>query len=233
VGDRRRRSSTFQILANDDGVKSPGKNWPQGFYKHHPQLRPRRLRPIEWARNNIHEKVVQWFTVIGRELHDPAILAENVYNMDKTGILLSFLAFRKYVIHKDDLRKYRGAAVKRTLVTAVKCLSSLIIWPATTHRSDWTTHRTPGWHYACSSSSFANTAIILDWYRQVFDPQTKQRANYRPRILINNGFGPHESLEVMQFCYENNIILCRLPSHTSHILQPCDIGVFRPLKTSY
>jgi hypothetical protein len=45
------------VPANDDGVKAPGKNWPHGFYKRHPQLRPRRLRPIEWARHNIHEKV--------------------------------------------------------------------------------------------------------------------------------------------------------------------------------
>ena len=144
------------------------------------------------------------------------------------------------MIHKNDLRKCRGAAIKRTLVTAVKyisadgrCLSPLIIWPATTYRSDWTTYRTPGWHYAYSPSSFANTAIVLDWYRRVFDTQTKQRANHRPRILINDRFGPHESLEVMQFCHENNIILCRLPSHTSHKLQPCDVGVFGPLKTSY
>ena len=74
---------------------------------------------------------------------------------------------------------------------------------------------------------------MLDWYRRVFDPQTKQRANHQPRILINDGFGPHESLEVMQFCHENNIILCRLPSYTSHKLQPCDVRVFGPLKTSY
>jgi hypothetical protein len=37
----------------------------------------------------------------------------------------------------------------------------------------------------------------------------------------------------MTFCYENNIILCRLPSHTSHKLQPCDVAVFGPLKTAY
>src|ERR1700731_4483327 len=28
----------------------------------------------------------------------------------------------------------------------------------------------------------------------------------------------------MKFCFEINIILCRLPSHTSHKLQPCDVG---------
>src|SRR6266480_3102467 len=37
----------------------------------------------------------------------------------------------------------------------------------------------------------------------------------------------------MQYCFENNLILCRIPSHTSHKLQPCDIGVFGPLKAAY
>lgn len=37
----------------------------------------------------------------------------------------------------------------------------------------------------------------------------------------------------MEFCFENDIVLCRLPSHTSDKLQPCDVGVFGPLKTAY
>jgi len=43
----------------------------------------------------------------------------------------------------------------------------------------------------------------------------------------------HETLEILEYCFENNIILCRLPSHTSHKLQPCDVGVFAPLKAAY
>jgi DDE superfamily endonuclease len=67
----------------------------------------------------------------------------------------------------------------------------------------------------------------------VFNPPTKDPAGKRPRILINDGFGTHESLELLKFCSENNIVLCRLPSHTSHKLQPCVVGVFDPLKTVY
>lgn len=37
----------------------------------------------------------------------------------------------------------------------------------------------------------------------------------------------------MEFCFENKIVLCRLPSHTSHELQPCDVAAFGPLKASY
>jgi hypothetical protein len=52
-------------------------------------------------------------------------------------------------------------------------------------------------------------------------------------VLIWDGFGTHETLEVLEFCFENNIILCRMPSHTSHKLQPCDVAVFGPLKVAY
>ncbi|KAF4631691.1 hypothetical protein G7Y89_g6442 [Cudoniella acicularis] len=43
----------------------------------------------------------------------------------------------------------------------------------------------------------------------------------------------YETLEALEFCFENNIILCRLPSHTSHKLQPYDVGVFVSLKEAY
>jgi hypothetical protein len=67
----------------------------------------------------------------------------------------------------------------------------------------------------------------------MFDPATKERARGKPRVLICDGFGTHETLEVLEFCFANNIVLCRLPSHTSHKLQPCHVAVFGPLKAAY
>jgi hypothetical protein len=236
------RSSTFQITDPRLKIQPPGKNWPQNFYLRHPQLKARRLRAIDWKRDNrqIEDKVRHWFAIIGRELADPAILPENVYNIDETGVLLSVLKSLKVLIHRDDLRKHRGTTVKRTLGTAIECISAdgrclhpLIIWPAATHRSSWTTHATSGWHFACSKTGYTNKYISLYWVENVFDPQTRDRAGDRPRLLICDGFGTHESVEVMKFCFANRIILCRLPSHTSHKLQPCDVGVFGPLKTAY
>lgn len=67
----------------------------------------------------------------------------------------------------------------------------------------------------------------------MFDPQTKERANQKPRVLIYDGLGTHETLEILEYCFENQIILCRLPSHTSHWLQPCGKAVFAPLESVY
>jgi hypothetical protein len=95
------------------------------------------------------------------------------------------------------------------------------------------TYPTPGWHYACSESGYTDSNISLEWLKRVFDPQTEAQANSKPRVLICDGFGTHETLEILEFCFANNILLCRLPSHTSHKLQPCDVGVFGPLKAAY
>lgn len=100
---------------------------------------------LDWNQHekNICPKTVHWFKVIGEVLQGAAILAENVYNMDETGVMLSMLGYVRVLVSKDDRRKYRGARVKRTTVTAIECISGdgrylhpMIIWPATAHRSN-------------------------------------------------------------------------------------------------
>jgi hypothetical protein len=114
--------------------------------------------------------------VIGIVLQDPIILLENVYNMDETGVMLSMPGSVKVLIGKDDIRDYRGARIKRTTVTAIECISAdgryltpMIIWLATTYRSNWTIFPTPGWQYACSESGYTDPNISLEWLKQIFN----------------------------------------------------------------
>ena len=48
-----------------------------------------------------------------------------------------------------------------------------------------------------------------------------------------DGHGSHTSDEFMTICYLNNVHLLFLPMHTSHILQPLDLGCFSSLKAEY
>ncbi|GAB7336708.1 hypothetical protein MBLNU13_g10373t1 [Cladosporium sp. NU13] len=192
---------------SDRPIKPPGKNWAKSLEKRDPEIKARKVKALNWDRHekNIFPKIEYWFQVIGKELKGSDIVQENVYNMDETRVMLSKLGY----------------------------LEPMIIWPASTHRANWTTFPTPGWHYAFSDSGYADSIISLEWLTKVFDPQTSDRAGRKHRVLICDGFGTHESVEVMQYCLSHKIILCRLPSHTSHKLQPCDIAVFAPLKTAY
>jgi hypothetical protein len=81
--------------------------------------------------------------VIKDVLQDPAILAENIYNMDETRVILSIPGSIKVLISKYNERDYRGIRVKYITVTVIECISSnsrylnpIIIWLASTYRNN-------------------------------------------------------------------------------------------------
>lgn len=73
----------------------------------------------------------------------------------------------------------------------------------------------------------------MEWLRTVFEPETREKANGKPRLLIADGHDSHISGNFISHCMENNIDLLILPPHCSHILQPLDVSVFGPLKTAH
>ncbi|TVY81306.1 hypothetical protein LSUE1_G009712, partial [Lachnellula suecica] len=64
------------------------------------------------------------FKVIREVLEDQAINLENVYNIDETGVMLCMLGSIQVLIGKDNPRDYRGAGIKRTMVTAIEYISA-------------------------------------------------------------------------------------------------------------
>lgn len=66
-----------------------------------------------------------------------------------------------------------------------------------------------------------------------FEPQTRKTLKGKYRLLIFDGHASHISTKVIQFCISNDIILLCLPAHTTHILQPLDVGFFQPLQSAY
>ena len=92
-------------------------------------------------------------------------------------------------------------------------LPPLIIWPASTHRNFWTTHPTPEWHNAHYTTVYTDSAISLTGDSMSSTHSTKDCVDKRPRVLINDGFGTNESVEILKSCHVDSIILCRLPSH--------------------
>ncbi|RPB08977.1 CENP-B protein, partial [Morchella conica CCBAS932] len=53
------------------------------------------------------------------------------------------------------------------------------------------------------------------------------------RLLIFDGFESHLLPETIEYCLDTKIITLCLPAHTSHVLQPLDVGVFSPPQKYY
>ncbi|KAH9859217.1 hypothetical protein J1614_012233 [Plenodomus biglobosus] len=170
--------------AVDRPNKPPGKNWPLAFQKRLPELKARKVKTIGWQRHekNIKYKITHWFEIIGEVLCKRAVRPENVYNMYETGVMLGILGSVKVLVVKDDLSDYIGASVKRTTVTTIKYVSAdgrsllpLIIWPASTHRSNQTTYSTPRWQYSHSEKVYGDSNISLEWLTRVSDPRLERQ----------------------------------------------------------
>jgi hypothetical protein len=52
-------------------------------------------------------------------------------------------------------------------------------------------------------------------------------------MLIINGHKSHNSAEFQQYCKDQKIISLCMPAHSSHLLQPLNVGCFSPLKKAY
>ena len=72
------------------------------------------------------------------------------------------------------------------------------------------------------------------WLEADFESNTRARnPNNGYRMLILNGHNSHCTYEFANLCLKHRIVLVCLPPHTTHRLQPCDVGVFGPLALNW
>lgn len=70
------------------------------------------------------------------------------------------------------------------------------------------------------------------WLKEVFEPATAA-IKPLPQLLILDGHGSHVSFDFIEFCVQENILLLCLPAHSTHLLQPLDVGLFSPYQHYY
>ncbi|RKL10758.1 hypothetical protein BFJ70_g16481 [Fusarium oxysporum] len=91
----------------------------------------------------------------------------------------------------------------------------------------------PGdWAIATTQNGWTDNETGLEWLKH-FDRCTAKRSNSRYRLLILDGHESHHSVEFEEYCNENKIITLCMPPHSSHLLQPLDVGCFGLLKKAY
>ena len=88
-------------------------------------------------------------------------------------------------------------------------------------------------HITSSQSGWTNNELGLAWLRDVFHPLTQAKAGRSKRLLFVDGHGSHISIEFLEFAISHRIPVVVLPPHSTHTLQPLDVGMFSPLAKAY
>ena len=85
-----------------------------------------------------------------------------------------------------------------------------------------------------TESGWTDDEVCKQWFTKVFIPWAQARnISGKPVLLISDGHGSHESNEMLEKAFACNILLLSLPPHTTHKLQPLDVGVFGPLQKAW
>jgi hypothetical protein len=74
----------------------------------------------------------------------------------------------------------------------------------------------------------------MKWLEKCFIPQAEKRnISGKPILLLCDGHHSHETLEMRELADQSNIVLFKIPPHTTHRLQPLDVGIFGPLQRAW
>ena len=84
------------------------------------------------------------------------------------------------------------------------------------------------WSY--QDNAWMCDVLGVEWFDKVFLANCGPE---RPQLLILDGHGSHEVLELLEKAREKDIHILALPPHTTHALQPLDKVVFGPFKRAY
>ena len=232
----------FQI-ADKSGIKHPFKNgaaghkWFAAFQSRHPNLTLRKPESLSYVRAKAVNPVTiqDFFAKLGALYARLNLLSKpmQVYNVDESG--LNITQHKGKVV--ADIKR-RGvhrvvASEKGRNHTIVACgsasgyiLPPMIIFPRVRVSEALKVSAPPGSMIAAQKKGWITAELYLKWFKFFLEHIPPAR----PVLLIQDGCSSHISIELIELAKENDVHLLCLPSHTAHVLQPLDVGVFSSFK---
>lgn len=165
---------------------------------------------------------------------------ERIFNLDETGVLLCpktgvILAPKNY------RAMYTVASGQEKQCITVLCnfsasgeiVTPFIVYPLQRISKEVAQSVPDEWGIGRSESGWMKGDTFLQYIKEIFLPWLQKNNIIFPVLLLVDGHKSHINLELHEFCVQNKIILFCLYPNTTHILQPCDVGIFGPLKAAW
>jgi hypothetical protein len=232
-----------RLLADRDA--SPvGKRWAHNFVKRQPDLKTRFSRKYDYQRAKCEDPTAirKWFTLVSNTIAKYGIRSDDIWNFDETGFIMGIIMAGMVVTGSERYGRPKslqpGSREWITVIQAINAegqsITPFIIGAGQYHLANWHQESDlPGdWVIAMSPNGWTDNKLGLEWVKH-FDRSTTKRSVGSYRLLILDGHESHHSVSFEAYCKANKIITLCMPPHSSHLLQPLDIGCFGPLKKAY
>jgi len=249
VAELRRKANMLLaecVRGTDEPPLTVGMNWTTRFIRRRPELSAKYLRKYDYQRALCEnpKTMGDWFRLVQNVKQKYGILDEDTYKFDETGFQMGVIATAKVVTGSErrsiPLKRQPGnrewVTVIETVAADGRSIDPLIIFAGKVHQTSWFRalqhHDYKRWNIAVSPNGWTNDEIGFDWL-EWFEATTRDGTVGAYRLLILDGHHSHNTPEFDQYCTDHKIVALFLPSHSSHLLQPLDVGCFSPLKQEY
>ncbi|RPA75353.1 DDE-domain-containing protein, partial [Ascobolus immersus RN42] len=231
--------STIAKKRNPD-FERLGKNWVRRFLSRYPHLRGKMSAGLDKQRklastrgifeHYFDQELIRIITLFG-------IQPQYISNCDEKGICIGLVGREKVIVKRGEKHPFvpqdgnrEMVTILETIVAQLRIASEVVIGFFEAREND---DLLPGCGFATSLNGWTNKKIFRWWIEHHFDFYTRPADPSVHRLLILDGHNSHITIDALNYCRQNNIHILCLPAHTTHRLQPLDVGMFGPLQRAY
>ena len=163
--------------------------------------------------------------------------AENVFNMDETGLFYKAIPNRTYLVEGDKRQAGKGAKMMKAKdrITVILCtnstgtckLSPVVI--GTSKKPRCFNAKPPSIPYFHQRSAWNDAELCARWWNEVFLKRVREWTQ-DPVALLIDGFSGHNNAFVDPL---GQVQVIKLPPNTTSVLQPLDAGIISAFKAHY
>jgi hypothetical protein len=241
----------IQNFGSEVAGRAVSMSWVDRFlHRNHDHLTVRWAPPLDRARQQADsiEKYDSYFDLLHDKMEEYEIEQRLTFNMDEKGFMLgvqskSKRVFSKVVWVKDGAKApIQDGNREWTTIIPTICADGTTLFTSIIYPSEgfdlydsWVEDIPPEdttINLSSTPTGWTNNKLGLAWLKR-FHLATKEKARRSWRLLICDGHGSHMTMEFLAYAVSKRILVMVFPSHSTHTLQPLDVGLFGPLQRAY
>ncbi|XP_014206269.1 uncharacterized protein LOC106637824 [Copidosoma floridanum] len=233
--------NTKRITPFTDG--RPSKHWYAAFLRRNPELSEKFCQNLTKARSNVSQKSFRdWYAEVGNYLEKKNLLnvePNRIFNCDESAFMLCPKT-DKVLTERGNKNVYNVCKNDKECYTALigGSAAGQLIPPMIINNYDRipkviAEHFPSDFILGKSESGWMTSETFYSYVVNQFYPWCVRNNIQFPVILYVDGHSSHLTKALSDFCCDHQIELIGLVPNATHLHQPMDVGLFRPLKTAY